>query len=340
MRAAQFERAGSPLRLVTVPTPEPGPGEALVAVRSVGLCGSDLHITQGHTPTAYAPITVGHEIAGVVAALGPGVTGPLVGEHVFVNPMIGCGRCLRCGDDDPASCADRRTLGIHLPGGLADYLVAPAGNLTVVPDRLSFGEVALVESAGTANRAVRLLDVGEADVVLVIGVGGLGLQAVRLARGRGATVITADLDPVARRRSVEAGAAVSFDSAETDLEAKITAEAGRIGVTRVVDCVGAPSTVELAFQVLAPAGHVALIGIGDTPVTIASPAMFVRRGQRLSAVYGYSNTDIADVIDRLVEGSLDLAASISETYPLQCVNEAIAIFANRTNSPTRVVITL
>ena len=122
MKAARFTAPGSPLEITSVARPRPGPGEALVRVRAVGLCGSDVHITEGHTPTAFTPITLGHEIAGVVETVDNSVAhGVTVGDHVFVNPMIGCQACRFCQAGEVNFCSRRKILGIHgrcgHPGG-------------------------------------------------------------------------------------------------------------------------------------------------------------------------------------------------------------------------------
>src|SRR5262245_39796207 len=152
MKAARFTAPGTPLEIISVARPQPSPGEALVRVRAVGLCGSDVHITEGHTPTAFTPITLGHEIAGVVEVVGDGVGQHVAaGDHVFVNPMVGCLACRFCRAGEVNFCSRRKILGIQLDGALAEYVVAPVVNLTVMPEHVGFPETALIESAGTAN---------------------------------------------------------------------------------------------------------------------------------------------------------------------------------------------
>jgi D-arabinose 1-dehydrogenase-like Zn-dependent alcohol dehydrogenase len=358
MQAARFTVPGTPLELVSIARPEPGPGEALVRVRAVGLCGSDVHITEGHTPTAFTPITLGHEIAGVVEAIhdGAGVGRDVgrngtagshfaagdhvtAGDHVFVNPMVGCLTCRFCRAGQVNFCSQRKILGIQLDGALAEYVVAPVANLTVVPEHVGFPEIALIESAGTANHAVRALAAGEGDVVAVIGAGGLGLQAVRLAVARGAQVVAVDTDPVARRRCLDAGALAVLDPASPGTVEQVLDAAQRPdGIDGVVDCVGIEATFTTALQMLRINGHCAVVGIGAEPLTLSTPAHFMRRALRVSGIYGYTAADIAEVASRLVDGSLDLRASISAVIPLDEVNEGLRMFADRENSPVRVVV--
>lgn len=339
MRAAQFVAAGAPLRLVDLPDPERGDDDVVVRVRAVGLCGSDLHILQGHTPTAFTPIILGHEISGVVEEV-PAGAAVSVGDHVFVNPMTGCGRCVACAGADRALCEDREILGIQRDGGLAERLVVPAANVTAVDRSLAFSEIALIESAGTANRAVRALLPVSGETVLVIGTGGLGLQAVRIALAHGAEVVALDTDATARERSLDAGARAALDPSDPALADRIRVLAGERGVCGAIDCVGIPRTFDTALRALRRGGLCVVIGIGDVALALTPPAHFLRRGLRVSAAYGYAERDIADVVARVQDGSLDLSASVSAVLPLEQVNAGLEAFAARTGSPTRVVIEL
>lgn len=340
MRAARFVRAGVPLEIDSLPRPVLSPGESLILVKAVGICGSDVHILEGHTPTAYAPITLGHEISGVVEETDDESGRIAVGDHVFANPMVGCGECRFCLNGEINFCARREIIGIQREGALADYVVVPTANLTVMPDSIDFPEIALIESAGTANHAVRVLGVSAGDTIAVIGTGGLGMQALRLALARGAHVIAIDTDPAARQRCTDAGAHAAFDPSDPDLVESIRTATDRPdGVDGVVDCVGIQATFSTALQLLRLNGHCAVVGIGGKPLELTPPAHFMRRALRVSGIYGYTNTDIAEVAERLTDGSLDLQASVSAVFPLEEVNEGIRMFADRTNSPIRIVIT-
>jgi D-arabinose 1-dehydrogenase-like Zn-dependent alcohol dehydrogenase len=340
MKAARFTAAGTPLEIISIARPQPSPGEALVRVRAVGLCGSDVHITEGHTPTAFTPITLGHEIAGVVEVVGDGVGHHVAaGDHVFVNPMVGCLTCRFCRAGEVNLCSQRKILGIQMDGALAEYVVAPVVNLTVMPEHVGFPETALIESAGTANHAVRALQAAPGDVVAVIGAGGLGMQALRLAVARGAQVVAVETDPVARQRSLDAGALAALDPTSPDTVEQVLDAAQRPdGLDGVVDCVGIGTTFTTALQMLRINGHCAVVGIGTEPLMLTAPTHFTRRALRVSGIYGYTAADIAEVAARLVDGSLDLRASISAVVPLDKVNEGIRMFADRENSPVRVVV--
>lgn len=335
----RFVGVGRALAQAEVDAPVPGPGEALVRVRAVGLCGSDLHILEGHTPTASTPLTLGHEIAGSLERLTGTAPRASEGDRVFVNPMVGCGACRLCGVGDRALCPRKRILGIHLDGGLAEYVVAPLGNVWALPASMDFAAIAMIESASTAHRALRIAGVSAGQAVMVIGAGGLGIQAVRMAKAAGAHVVAVDTDESKRALSMSAGADAAMAPADGDIRERARA-AGMEGdgMDAVIDCVGIPQTFALALEVLAPGGRAAVVGIGEQPLTLTRPAHFVRRGLQVGAVYGYTDEDIAGVIALAVSGRLDLAASVSATVSLGDVNRGLEMFASRTSPLTRVVV--
>lgn len=347
MQAVRFTDVGAPLLRTTLPVPRPEPGWALVRVRAVAICGSDVHILEGHTPVGFTPITLGHEISGDVVELGEGAVGQGadVGDRVFINPIIGCGRCRYCATEESNFCPDRGLLGIHFEGAMAEYVVAPVRNLTTVPDRISHAEIAMVESAGTAYHAIRVLDAEPGDAVVVIGAGGLGLQTVRIATALGLRVVSVDPNAAARERALAAGAerAYSPEDLRPGIEdggyIALAEEMGSpFGFAHAVDCVGFEETVNLALGLLRPRGSCSIIGIGAAGVRLPDPAIFVRRSLQVRGIYTYSSTDIADVIELLVAGRLELADSVSLKLPLAEAQRAFAAFVGGDVRPVRVVL--
>jgi len=200
MLAAQFVAPGQPLQLCQVPKPVAGPSEVLVRVRAVAICASDLHILSGITDTAGTPRTIGHEIAGEAEAIGDGVTDVAIGDRVFVNAILGCRECEFCRRGEDNNCPNRRIIGIHVDGAMAEYLVVPARNCTVLPATVPFTEIAMIDSAGPPLNAIDQLELTTGDRLGVMGVGALGLHVVRLARVEGCEVIAVDQSEIARQR--------------------------------------------------------------------------------------------------------------------------------------------
>lgn len=345
MQAVQFTGVGQPLQPTQLPVPELAPGWTLVRVHAAAICGSDIHILEGHTPVGYTPITLGHEISGVVVEVNGDSERIAVNDRVFVNPIVGCGECLYCERGETNFCPGRGLLGIAYEGGMAEYVAAPTANLTRLPDDIPFSEIAMIESAGTAFHALRVLEAIQGEAIVVIGAGGLGLQAVRIATALGLRVVSIDPDSAARSRALLAGAERALSPTEAeDLIASSTAVAfaeefgSAHGFAHAVDCVGFDSTVNLALQLLRPRGSCSIIGIGSERVQLPSPARFVRSSLQVRGIYTYTEADIASVIKLVTERKLSLGESVSGVFPLSAANQAVESFISDEPRPVRVVI--
>jgi propanol-preferring alcohol dehydrogenase len=269
MKAIRLTAWECPAQLVDVPTPEPGPGEVLVRVVGAGLCHSDLHLM--HWPAGALPyelpFTLGHEIAGVVAGLGPGADGPEIGEPVLVYGPWGCGRCRPCSVGAEHLCEGERAgrgAGLGRDGGLAEYVVVPSPRLTVPLDGLDPVAAAPLADAGLTPyhaivRARHVLTPGTSAVV--IGVGGLGHVAVQLLKALSpARVVAVDRRDEALELASRSGADLALPSDGLSAREVRTAAGGR-GAAVVLDCVGTDGTLALAAGAVAPGGHVALLGL-------------------------------------------------------------------------------
>jgi D-arabinose 1-dehydrogenase-like Zn-dependent alcohol dehydrogenase len=259
MRAARFESVGKPLAVHVIPVPRPAAEEVLVRVAATGLCGSDVHIAmEGITPTPCLPITLGHEIAGTVAAVGDDVTGWSVDERVCVFPLTFDGTCATCLAGHSEICLNRRVIGIHSEGGLAEYVAVPARNLAAVPDDVPFPQAAICTDAVItpfhALTDVARLAPGES--VVVIGAGGLGLHAVQIAKLTGASpVIAVDTRAVQLERARQGGADVVVDvSADSVVDAVLAATAG-VGVDVAAEFIGTQATIGQAVECLRIGGR-------------------------------------------------------------------------------------
>ena len=183
MRATMIE-APHRMKVGAWDTPEPLQGEVLISVRAAGICAGDLYFYAGKNPYAIYPQVCGHEIAGVVAGLGKGVTGFEPGDRVVVEPYVGCGMCYPCRIGRPNCCARLEIIGVHRAGGYAEYLVAPAVKVHKFPDKLSFTFASFVEPIGIGVQACRRAALRPDESVLVLGCGPIGLSIVEVARAK------------------------------------------------------------------------------------------------------------------------------------------------------------
>lgn len=192
MKAARFYEVNQRLKIEDIPVPVIKEDEVLVKVKAVGLCGSDIHVVyEGITPTAYRPITLGHEASGVIAVVGSLVNDWEVGNRVSISPILNCGSCQHCISGNSNICKNRKVIGFHTDGALAEYLAVPAKNLVQLPEEVDFNSGALVSDA-IATSFHALVDraglrIGES--IAIFGAGGLGLHAVQIAKISGAFLL-------------------------------------------------------------------------------------------------------------------------------------------------------
>lgn len=274
--------------------PVPGPGEALVRSTYVGVCGSDLHAAAGHHPFVPLPYRPGHEVVGVVEALGEGPgtsagaaagTGPAtvaVGDRVVVEPTLYCGECKQCRRGVVNLCERLDFFGCgHPQGGMAERSTIRTDRLHVLPDDLSDEQAALVEPLSTPVHAVRLAsgarpgeepDLGGRPVV-VIGAGTIGLLVLAAARAHGAgRVVVTDVLPDKRERALRLGADAAVDAAAPDAVEQVRAALGE-SADVVFDCVAVQTTVDQAIGMADKGGTVVVVGVPARPVTVPLPVI-------------------------------------------------------------------
>ncbi|MGY1726082.1 alcohol dehydrogenase catalytic domain-containing protein [Geodermatophilus sp. SYSU D01062] len=343
MRAARFVGPGEPLAVQDVPVPRPAPDEVLVRVAATGLCGSDVHVAvEGITPTAFHPITLGHEIAGTVAAAGKAVTGWDEGRRVAVFPVLFDGTCASCLAGHSEICVGRRIVGIHADGGLAEFVAVPATNLAAVPDGVPLEQAAICTDAVMTpfHALTEVARVAPGESVAVIGVGGLGLHAVQIARLAGASpVIAVDTRRTQLERARRGGADVVVDARTEPVVDAVLAATGGAGVDVAAEFVGAQATIGQAVECLRIGGRAVVAGLGADPITVLPPTVFVRRQLQLLGSYGGTLATLQRVLQLLATGRLDLGGSITHTFALADADAALRALHERTGDPQRVVVT-
>jgi L-iditol 2-dehydrogenase len=321
MRAARLYGSGD-LRLVDEPVPVPGPGESLVRVTAVGICGSDLHwYADGGIGDVRLtePLVIGHEFAGVIA------DGPRRGERVAVDPAIPCGNCEPCLNGDRNLCIVVVFAGTgRQDGALREFVAWPIDLLHPLPEALSDADGAMLEPLGVALHAVDLSHVHVDDTVAVIGCGPIGLCLVQLARVAGATTVLA-ADPLAHRAeaALEMGADAVLTS-DPDGFATALAEAtdGR-GVDVAFEAAGSDAAVDLAVTAARPGARVVLAGIpgGDTTTFRASTAR--RKGLSLIMARRMKESVYPRGIRLVERGRVDVASLVSDRFPLSRTDQAL-----------------
>lgn len=293
-------------RLGEVPTPEPGPGEVRVALRASALNHLDLWVARGMPAPPAFPHIPGADGAGVIDAVGEGVTRAELGEEVVVDPSVSCGTCEACARGDIGSCPDFRIVGEHRPGTHAGSVVLPEVNVARKPDRLAWTEAAafgLVTSS--AWRMIRRARVEEGDRVLVVGIGGgTSTAGFLLARALGADVYVTSTKPERRDWAAGRGAAGGFDSTGP-FDEEVRAATGGRGVDVVLENVGT-ATFERSLRSLARGGR--LVTNGSTTGRTAElhlPTLFWRQLEVIGATMN-DHQEFADAVAMVAAGAVDI----------------------------------
>jgi S-(hydroxymethyl)mycothiol dehydrogenase len=343
VRGVVARSRGADVSVETIVVPDPGPGEALVRVRSCGVCHTDLHYREGGINDDF-PFLLGHEAAGVVETVGDGVTDVAPGDFVILNWRAVCGQCRACARGRPWYCfatynaAQKMTLqdGTELSpalgiGAFAEKTLVHAGQCTKVNPAASPAAAGLLGCGVMAGigAAINTGGVTRGDSVAVIGCGGVGDGAIAGARLAGAAkIIAVDVDDRKLEWARGFGATDTINSRETDPVRAIQDLTGGNGADVVIEAIGRPETYEQAFYARDLAGTVVLVGVPTPDMKIELPLLdvFGRGGALKSSWYGdcLPSRDFPMLIDLYLQGRLDLDAFVSETIGLDDVEEAFA----------------
>jgi 2-desacetyl-2-hydroxyethyl bacteriochlorophyllide A dehydrogenase len=279
--------------------PEPAPGEVLLRVRRVGVCGTDLHIFTGDQPFLNYPRVMGHELSGVVEAAEPG-SGLVPGDPAYVMPYLSCGHCIACRHGKTNCCVHIQVLGVHRDGAFTEYLTVPAGFVHKA-EGITLDQAAMLEFLAIGAHAVRRADVQAGQRVLVTGAGPIGMAAMLFARLRGATVTALDgrldrLQFAQRHLGLAAAVQVGGDDAQ---------QLARLTDGEFFDCVfdatGNARAMERGFQFIAHGGRYVLVSIVPGQIGFSDPEFHKREATLLSS-RNATTEDFATVMQAMRAG--------------------------------------
>jgi 2-desacetyl-2-hydroxyethyl bacteriochlorophyllide A dehydrogenase len=324
MRALQFEKPAS-IRYIDVPEPPPpGPGEAVVRVHRVGVCGTDYGGYLGKMPFFSYPRIPGHELGVEVAAVGPGVENVRPGDRCSVEPYLNCRQCSACRRGHTNCCENNQTLGVHCDGGLQRLYTLPARKLHPAPS-LTHEQAALVETLAIGRHAVNRSVLRAGETALVVGAGPIGLSAVEFTRLAGARTIVMDVNERRLgfvREAMRIGDTIQAKGDDSDVEALARLTDGELAHV-VIDATGSNRSMSAALKFCAFAGRLVFVGITSQEVTFGHPLMH-RRELTLLASRNALPGDFTAIIGAIGAGEIDTRPWITHRAPF---DEAGARFA-------------
>ena len=317
MKAVRLVQPGSPLELRDVPLPQPAPGEVLVRVRAAGICHSDAHYRAGKSQVHPLPLTLGHEVAGVIEALGDGVANFCPGDRVCLHYLATCGHCEWCARDNEQFCATGQMIGKYRDGGYAEFVAIPARSVFRLPNEIPFTHGAIMMcSSATSLHALNKARLKVGESVAVFGVGGLGVSAIQLAKALGAgPVFAVDIQPgkldLARRLG-----AIPIHARETEPVAALREHTHGRGVNVALELIGLPLTMQQAVRSLAIQGRAALAGITEKTFDVSPYHELINREAEIIGVSDHLASEISPLLDFARTGKLKFANVVTRTVPL------------------------
>jgi propanol-preferring alcohol dehydrogenase len=317
MKAVRLVKPGQPLELQEIPVPPVSSRGLLVQIKAAGICHSDAHYRAGVSPVEPLPLTLGHEIAGVVAEVGYQVTDFAVGDRVCLHYMVTCGDCRFCSQGNEQFCTSGKMLGKYLDGGYAEYVTVPARSAFHLPDEIPFEQAAVMMcSSATSFHALRKGRLAAGETVAVFGVGGLGMSAVQLAFAFGALdVYAVDINP-SKLEMAEGFGAIPINASKLDPVEEIMRLRGGRGVDVALELIGLSETIVQAVNSLAVFGRAVVVGLTTESAPIATYTDLICKEAELIGASDHLAQEIPMLIDFVQRGKLCLSAVVTESIPL------------------------
>ncbi len=324
MRAAVFHGPNRPLAIEEVPRPVPGPGEVLVRVAACGVCHTDLHyLDHGVKTFTPPPLILGHEAAGWVASLGPGVRGRSEGERVLLPAVVACGQCEACRRGRENICDAVRMFGNNMPGAYAEYVVAPARDCIPMPDDVPLEEGSIIADAvSTPWHAVKNRGrIQGGEVVAVFGCGGLGMNLVQCATALGARVIAVDLNEAKLATAKRFGAIATINPKLVERVDKEIKKLTGGGVDAAFEAIGNPTVMRTAFDSVRRGGRFVVVGYSAEALALPVSKVMYYEIEVVGSL-GCPTVEYPRLIEMVRRGRIRLDGLVTARFPLERINDA------------------
>lgn len=320
------------------PVPAPAEHEVRVKIAYAGICGSDVHIYEGHNPFAKYPRVIGHEFFGIIDAVGKSVDAARIGQRVSVDPVVSCGHCYPCSVGRPNVCVELQVIGVHRDGGFSDYACVPAKNAWPIPDSISAREATMVEPFTIAANITAQVKPLQQDIALVYGAGPMGLTVIQALKGVYGVkqVIVVDRIPERLAMAQRNGADLIIDNTHQPLGERLAQE--KIAPTLIIDAACHPTILQEAINLASPAARIGILGFSAEPSTITQQSI---TSKEISIFSSRLNSGrFPTVIEWMEKGLIDPDKLITHCMPLEQVKEAMNTFAHDRKTCCKVLLQL
>jgi len=308
MKAIVCEQIGR-LAVHEVGEPVASPGTAVLDVKRIGICGTDLHAYRGNQPYFTYPRILGHELSGIVRSVGAGVEGIAAGDRVAVVPYLHCGACIACRRGKTNCCTNMQVLGVHVDGGMRERIAVPGAQL-IRTNELSLDQSAMLEPLAIGAHAVRRSGLTAADTVLVIGAGPIGLGVMAMAKRAGATVIAMDVNDERLELCRRVARADHAANALREPERTILEITNGDNPTVVFDATGNARSMAASFRYPAHGGTLVYVGLVKSDIAFDDPE-FHKRELTLMGSRNATKEDFRSVMEALAAGAIDMSSYIT-----------------------------
>jgi propanol-preferring alcohol dehydrogenase len=326
MEAIRLTAIGSPLAKQEIDVPGIASRDILICVRAAGICHSDVHYRDGVSPVRQLPLTLGHEVAGMVEEIGSAVEHFKRGDRVCVHYLATCGQCAFCAAGNEQFCQHAEMIGKHRDGGYAEFIAVPERSVFRLPEEIPFEQGAILMcSSATSLHALRKARLRPGETVAIFGVGGLGISAVQLAKSLGANKVFAiDINPLKLRLAAGFGA-VPVDATEGDPVLQLRELTEGRGVDVALELVGLPATMKQAVQSVGVLGRAALVGLTQQNFEVSPYSELLNKEAEIIGVSDHLASEIPTLLELARNRELDLSGNIIRPIRLEAgtVNDAL-----------------
>ena len=326
MKAVRLVTVGQPLQVQEVPVPEISEKQILVRVCAAGVCHSDAHYRAGRSPVRPLPMTLGHEVAGVVERVGSQVENVKIGDRVCLHYNLTCGECYDCSTGNEQFCEKVLMLGHSIDGGYTEYIAVPARNAIPLPDEIPFEQGAtLMCASATALHALRKSRLKAGETAAIFGVGGLGLSAIQLARAFGALDVFAVDISAEKLQLAEHYGAIPINARLVDPVVEIRRLTRGRGVYVALELIGLAQTMKQTVACLGVMGRAVIVGIGDKPLEIDTYRELLGKEAEIIGSNDHLLQELPGLVEMARRKVLDTSRVVARTIPLEAddINQAL-----------------